>query len=141
VIATAVLFASMTVQAPPAKVSVEQEVRQALSHYLQGQATGDADDYRRIFHPEAVLHGVRDGRPERRSLSEYLVMQSGRAAPDEAQRRRTITDVRVSGDAAVATIALDYPRAVTTDYMSMIRESGRWLIVHKLYKVQSRRSK
>jgi hypothetical protein len=140
VIAIAVLFASMTVQASPAKVSAEQEVRQALDDYLQGQATGDKEHYQRTFHPQAMLHGVRDGRTEQRSLSEYVSMQSGRPAPDEAQRRRSITDVRVSGDAAMATIILNYPRAVTTDYMSMVRENGRWLIVHKLYNVQSRRS-
>ena len=134
------LAASMMLQAPAPVASAEQQVRSALQDYLRGQATGNADHYRRVFHPDARLHGVRDGRPEQRTLAEYLAMQSGRSAPDEAQRQRSIIDVRVSGDAAVATILLDYPRAITTDYMSMVREDGRWVIVHKLYNVESRRT-
>ena len=138
-IALSVTAAAVLMQAPVPALPAEDQVRAALQSYLQGQATGDPAHYRRVFHPDARLHGVRDGRPEQRSLTEYLAMQSGRAASDEAQRRRSITEVRVTGDAAIATILLNYPRAVTTDYMSMVRENGRWLIVHKLYNVQTRR--
>lgn len=135
----AAFAASLALQSPASPATAEQEIRSALRDYLQGQATGNADYYRRVFHPNARLHGVRDGRPEQRSLEEYLAMQSGRAAPDEAQRRRSVTHVQATGDAAVATIVLDYPRALTTDYMSLVRENGKWLIVHKLYNVQSRK--
>lgn len=116
----------------------EAGVRGALGLYLQGQATGNAEFYRRAFHPNARLSGVRDGRPEERTLAEYLALQSGRPAADESQRKRTISSVVVTGDAAVATILLDYPRALTTDHMSLIRSGGEWLIVHKLYNVASK---
>ena len=65
-------------------------------------------------------------------------MQSGRPAADESQRKRSLSDVVVTGDAAIATIILDYPRALTTDHMSLIRSNGRWVIVHKLYNVASK---
>jgi hypothetical protein len=125
-------------QSAPTQADDERAVRVTLDHYLLGQATGDPQHYRRAFHPEARLFGVRNGRPEQRTLEEYLGMQSGRPAADEAQRRRQVRSVGVSGDAAVATIVLDYPAALTTDYMSLIRSDGEWHIVHKLYNVQSR---
>lgn len=116
----------------------ETGVRAAISLYLKGQATGNPEYYRQAFHPDAKLNGVRDGKPEQRTLAEYLTMQSGRPAADEEQRKRTVSYIALSGDAAVATIILDYPKALTTDHMSLIRSDGRWLIVHKLYNVASK---
>lgn len=116
----------------------EAGVRAAISLYLQGQQTGDAEFYRRVFHPDARLTGVRDGKPEQRTLAEYLALQSGRPAADESQRKRAVSNVVVTGDAAVATIILDYPRALTTDHMSLIRSGDKWVIVHKLYNVTTK---
>lgn len=116
----------------------EAGVRAAVSVYLQGQATGDAEYYRKVFHPNARLTGVRDGKPEQRTLAEYLALQSGKPAADEAERKRTVSNVVVTGDAAVATIVLDYPRALTTDHMSLIRNGDSWTIVHKLYNVRTK---
>jgi hypothetical protein len=134
----ALLLALSATQSSSAAAPDEAGVRTAISLYLQGQATGNPDFYRQAFHPEAQLHGVRDGKPEQRTLAEYLAMQSGRPAADERQRKRTLSNVVVTGDAAVATIVLDYPRALTTDHMSLIRSDGRWVIVHKLYNVASK---
>lgn len=134
----ALLLVITTNQPAYAASGDEAGVRAAVSVYLQGQATGDAEHYRKVFHPDARLHGVRDGKPEQRTLAEYLALQSGKPAADEADRKRTVTNVVVTGDAAVATIILDYPRALTTDYMSLIRSGDTWTIVHKLYNVQSK---
>lgn len=131
-------LALAVMQSAPAQADDERAVRATLDHYLRGQATGDPEQYRRAFHPEARMFGVRNGRPEQRSLEEYLGMQSGRPAADEAERRRRVESVSVSGDAAIATIVLDYPAALTTDHMSLIRSDGEWRIVHKLYNVQTR---
>jgi Putative lumazine-binding len=136
--ALAFLLALTTSQVASATGGDQAAVRAAVSVYLEGQATGDAEYYRRVFHPDARLHGVRDGKPEQRTLAEYLALQSGKPAADEADRKRTITNVVVTGDAAVATIVLDYPKALTTDHMSLIRNGDRWTIVHKLYNVRTR---
>jgi hypothetical protein len=134
----ALLLALGAAQTTVDPASEEAGVRATISLYLEGQATGNPDRYREAFHPEARLDGVRDGKPEQRSLAEYLAMQSGQPASDEAQRKRTVQQVVVTGDAAIATIVLDYPRALTTDHMSLIRADGRWLIIHKLYNVASK---
>ena len=134
----ALLVALSTAQPTTTSVPDEAGVRAAISLYLTGQATGNPDYYRQAFHPDARLTGVRDGKPEQRTLAEYLTMQSGRPAADEGQRKRTVSYLALSGDAAVATIILDYPRALTTDHMSLIRSDGRWVIVHKLYNVASK---
>jgi hypothetical protein len=135
---TAVLLALSAMQPTSEPIAGEVGVRDTILLYLKGQATGNPHYYRQAFHPDAKLNGVRDGKPEQRTLAEYLALQSGRPAADEGQRKRTVSDVVVTGDAAVATIVLDYPRALTTDHMSLIQSDGRWLIVHKLYNVASK---
>ena len=39
----------------------------------------------------------------------------------------------VVGDAAVAKLELKRPNAVLTDYMSLLKVDGRWLIVNKIF--------
>jgi Putative lumazine-binding len=44
----------------------------------------------------------------------------------------------VVGDAAVAKIALKRPGARLTDYMSLLKVDGRWLIVNKIFTRETR---
>lgn len=114
----------------------EVAVRAALQHYLLGHATGDGAHHEMVFHPEAELFWMRDGALNTRTSAEYIAGSSGQPADDEAERRREITMVDVTGDAAVAKIVLDYPDALITDYMSLLKVDGKWKIVNKIFTVQ-----
>jgi hypothetical protein len=114
----------------------EAAVRAALEHYLLGHATGDGAHYEMLFHPEAKLFWMRDGALNTRTSADYIAGASGQPADDEDQRRREITMVDVTGDAAVAKIVLDYPDALITDYMSLLKIDGEWKIVNKIFTVQ-----
>ena len=111
----------------------EAAVRAALQHYLLGHATGDGSHYEIVFHPEAKLFWIRDGALATRTSAEYIAGAGGQPAADEAQRRREITMVDVTGDAAVAKVVLDYPGRVFTDYMSLLKIDGEWKIVNKTF--------
>jgi hypothetical protein len=79
---------------------------------------------------------MRDGALSTRTSAEYIAGASGQPAEDEDQRRREITMVDVTGDAAVAKVVLDYPNALFTDYMSLLKIDGEWRIVNKTFTVQ-----
>ncbi len=112
----------------------EVAVRASLQHYLNGHATGSADEFRQAFHPRANLYFIRDGQFAERTSADYIAgVKGGGPAPDEAQRKRRIVDVDVSGTAAVATIVLEYPTVTFTDYMSLLKVDGRWQIVAKVF--------
>lgn len=114
----------------------EAAVRAALQHYLLGHATGDGAHHEMVFHPEAKLFWMRDGTLNTRTSAEYIANAPGKPADDEDQRHRAITMVDVTGDAAVAKIVLDYPDALITDYMSLLKIDGEWKIVNKIFTVQ-----
>lgn len=122
-------------QSPDAE---EAAVREALGHYLRGHATGDGAHSARAFHPVADLYFLRDGELQTITSEAYIARAPGEPAEDEADRRRRIAMVDVTGDAAVAKIELDYPAAFITDYMSLLKIDGEWKIVNKIFTVDRR---
>lgn len=128
--------APLSAQAPSAhgaKDPEEAAIRVALEHYLAGHATGDPAHHRAAFHRVANLYFVRGDTVATRTGAEYIAGASGRPAPDEAQRRRRIVSIDRTGDAAVAKIELDYPNALLTDYMALLKTGGEWRIVNKIF--------
>ena len=117
----------------PAIQAVDAGVRAPLEAYLRGHATGRSEDFRPAFHPDAQLWGMRDGALIRMTSEDYINRASGSPAADEAQRKRWIESIDVTGDTAVAKIVLDYPAVRFTDYMALSRIEGRWVIVNKMF--------
>jgi len=116
----------------------EAGVRAAVEHYLRGHATGLGEHHRRAFHPEAKLFFTREGRLAQMTSEEYISRSPGRPAADEAERRRRIASVDVTGDAAVAKVVLEYPQVTFTDYMSLLKIEGEWKIVNKTFHAERR---
>lgn len=117
----------------PEIAAVDAGVRAPLEAYLRGHATGSQDAFREAFYPDARVWGMRNGALVQMTAEEYIGRAAGQPAPDEAQRRRWIESVDVSGDAAIAKIVLDYPAVRFVDYMTLARIDGRWVIVHKMF--------
>ena len=111
----------------------EAAVRQAIEHYFRGHATGQGEHFRKVFHPEAKLFAVREGKFWQLTSEDYIARAPGKAPADEAQRRRSVESVDVAGDAAVAKVVLDYPNVKFTDYMSLLKIDGEWKIVNKTF--------
>jgi hypothetical protein len=111
----------------------ERAVREALEHYLAGHATGDGAHHKMVFHPEAKLFFNRDGQFATRTSAEYIAGSPGKPAADEAQRKRRIAVVDVTGDAAMAKVELDYPTVFFTDYFNLLKVDGKWMIVNKTF--------
>lgn len=116
-----------------AQASDKDAVMVPLENYLKGHATGDGEYFKKAFHTEGNLIWIRDGKYTTRSFAEYIAGASGKPPADEAQRKRRIGTVEVVGNAAVATIILDYPTVKFTDYMTLLKINGEWKIVNKTF--------
>ena len=132
----AVLF--VTCAQASAQESEEAGVRAAIEHYFQGQATGQGEHFRKAFHTDAKLFFIREGKLTQWTAEEYISRASGKPAPDEAQRKRRIDSIDITGDSAVVKLTLDYPTVVFTDYMSMLKIDGQWKIVNKTFHAKRR---
>lgn len=134
VVAVALTVAAAVVWWPTsAQDKDEAGVRKAVEYYLQGHATGNGENHKKAFHPEAKLFWIRDGQFTQRTSAEFIAGSSGKPADDEAQRKRGIEMIDITGNAAVAKVVLDYPHVKFTDYMSLLKIDGEWKIVNKTF--------
>lgn len=111
----------------------EAAVRQALEYYFRGHATGQGEHFRKVFHPDSKLFAIREGKYWQLTSEDYITRASGKAPADEAQRKRTVESVDITGNAAMAKVVLDYPQVKFTDYMSLLKIDGEWRIVNKTF--------
>ncbi|HEY0158717.1 MAG TPA: nuclear transport factor 2 family protein [Thermoanaerobaculia bacterium] len=117
----------------PSAGAEDAAVRAAIEHYFRGHATGDGAHFRNVFHPESKLFFIRDGKLTLWTSEEYIGRATGKPAPDEAERKRVIDWIDVTGDAAVVKLRLVYPAVTFTDYMSLLKIDGEWKIVNKTF--------
>ena len=108
-------------------------VRVPLASYLKGHATGDGAYMRKAFLPTARIEGIRDGKFVSWTVDEYAAGFKGAPAADEAQRKRSVDAVDVSGNAAMARVTLDYPSGTFTDYFVLLKVDGEWKIANKVW--------
>ena len=111
----------------------EAAVRAAVNLYLQSHATGDGQHVAKAFHPELKMMFVRDGQLMQRTAAEYISGFRGQPQADEAQRKRWIEMVDVTGSAAIAKVVLDYPTAKFADYFTLLKINGEWKIMNKTF--------
>jgi len=111
-----------------------------LDNYLQGQTTGDGEFIRKAFHKDARIMAFRDGKLTNLSVEEFAKFFDGKQAKDEAERKRSIESVEISGNAAIAKIVLDYPTIKFVDYMSLLKIDGEWKIVNKSFYAEPKQS-
>ena len=121
-----------SIQSAPAQADTAA-ARVPLENYIQGHATGNGDFMRKAFHTDAKVVSFRDGKLASMTAEEFASRFIGKPAADEAQRKRRIESVEITGNAGVAKIVLDYPAVTFTDYMSLLKIGDEWKIVNKVF--------
>ena len=133
VLSVIVLVASLLLKVASAESSEAAAARVPLENYIQGHVTGNGDFMRKAFHSEAKVMAFRDGKLTNLTSEEFASRFNGKPAADEAQRKRRIESVEITGNAGVAKIVLDYPTVTFTDYMSLLKVGDEWKIVNKVF--------
>jgi ketosteroid isomerase-like protein len=118
----------------------EAAVRQTVQHYFDGGRNRDSVALRKAFHPDARMLFTKDGKLMVVPIGEYIArVADNQLKPGEVDStRRRVTSVDVAGDAAIASLELERPEALVTDYMSLLKVDGRWQIVNKIFTRETR---
>jgi hypothetical protein len=111
----------------------DQAVRAVIQQYFRGHATGDPNEMRKAFLPTAHVEGNRNGVFTSWTAETYASNFSGKPAPDEATRKRTIDRVDISGTAAMASATLVHGATTFTDYFVLLKVGPEWRIANKVY--------
>jgi Putative lumazine-binding len=129
----AAVFMSIWYSISIAQNAEEAAARVPLENYLKGHATGDSNYIKKAFHPEAKVFSFRDGKLNQLTLAEFAARFTGKPASDEAQRKRRIESIKITGNAGFGVIVLEYPTVKFTDYMSLLKVDGEWKIINKTF--------
>lgn len=113
--------------------SDEAAARVPLENYLKGHATGNGEFMKKAFFPDARMTYVNQGKLMVVPIGDYIARFSGKPPADEAQRKRHIESVKLTGNAGVGTIVLDYPDSKFVDYMTLLKVDGEWKIISKSF--------
>jgi hypothetical protein len=134
-LATATALLAAGVADLRARWADEAAVRQTVQYYFDGGKNRDSLTLRKAFHPDARMLFARDGELVIVPIAEYITrVGSDRLEPGEVDStERRVVSVDVVGDAAVAKLELKRPEALLTDYMSLLKVNGRWVIVNKIF--------
>lgn len=114
------------------KVSDESAVR-VVERYLHGLKFNDVDSLRNAFHPDAKLFFVdKSGNLKQLSQQQWYEQFKGSEGKEEKGELKIVA-IDISGKAAAVKVREEYPGAIYTDYLSLLKFGGQWRIVNKSF--------
>jgi len=113
----------------------EPEIAALLKNYFNGLYTGDTELLRAVFHPQAALFGDVRGAPYYNTIESWLSAVAQRKSPRDlgAEFRMVALRIEVLNEIAYAKAHCPMLGFNYVDYLSLLRQGGRWLITSKLF--------
>jgi protease I len=125
----AVMASASRTQANPEDAAV----RQVVQHYLHGLKHNDVESLKKAFYPEAkLLFLKKDGQLGQLTQEQWYKGFAASAGKEEAGDL-SITAVDITANAASVKVEEVYDTSKYTDYLSLLKISGEWKIVNKIY--------
>jgi hypothetical protein len=115
-------------------MSEEQAIQAVIHLYVEGMALGNGPALKKAFHPQAAIIGNYQGAVEWMSRDDFIaaILAETPAAPG-TQPLMEIEMIDIEGDAASAKVVDEFAGMRFSDYLSLLKVDGRWMIVNKLY--------
>ena len=106
-------------------------VMDLLADYCDGLHYADIEKLRAIFHKDAFLKAP----GLQRSLEEWLVAVAIRPVPEKEGRPYDfkLLSIEVIKDQAMVKLECPLFDCFYVDFLGLLKEKGRWLIVNKMY--------
>jgi len=113
----------------------EAAIRAVVQAYVDGSRSGDAEQLRGAFHPDARMYGSLGGQRMDLPIEEFVKVASGQPADVDGKYEARIVSVEQVGDAATAAIEETgfWGTLSFTDFFALSRFDGSWKIVNKTF--------
>lgn len=105
----------------------EAAIRATIQHYFDGGMS-----VRKAFHPTARMTYVRDSLVVV-PIEDYISRAEANAGKGGGWREKRIASIDIANTAAVAKLELASGENRVTDYMTLLKIDGTWLIVNKSF--------
>ncbi|RDE22892.1 nuclear transport factor 2 family protein [Motiliproteus coralliicola] len=108
-----------------------ESVMALVRDYFDGLHQGEVEKLRAIFHPDAYLKAP----GLRRSLDQWLEAVANRPVPAQQGRPYDfkLLSIEIIQDQAMVKLECPLFDHFYFDFLGLLKENGRWLIVNKMY--------
>ena len=118
-----------------------RKIEQTVQIYFDGLYEGDADKLASVFHPTSALTWEQDGDVGVWPLAQWLKAVRERPSPKSKGLARddAILQVDQSGPTtAFVKVRCQIPPRYFTDYLSLLKVGGRWVVAQKVFATEVR---
>lgn len=122
--------------------SERSAIEQTIQTYFDGLYEGDADKLASVFHPTSALTFEQDGKVGIMTRDQWLEAVRTRPGPKAKglAREDAILILDQSGPTtAFVKVKCQIPPRYFTDYLSLLKVDGRWLVVQKIFATETRK--
>ena len=116
-------------------------VTAVLEDYLEGLFHGDTRRLRRVFHPRAIYASPSEHPLLYRTMEEYFPVVEARPVPsvtgDTRDDEQLLSIEFGSDDMAFARVTCGFLGKRFTDFLTLVREDGRWQIISKVFHAET----
>lgn len=116
-------------------------IEQSIQTYFDGLYEGDADKLASVFHETSALTWEQDGQVAIWTLAQWLKAVRERPSPKAKGLARddAILLLDQSGPTtAFVKVRCQMPPRYFTDYLSLLKLGGRWMVVQKVFATVNR---
>ncbi|MBW2623923.1 MAG: nuclear transport factor 2 family protein [Deltaproteobacteria bacterium] len=112
-----------------------QRIRETVQLYFDGMYHSDVEKLKNAFHASAALMGYHDGNLAHIPLENWLEMVAARPAPakNNEEYDMKLVSMDVTENVAVVKVRDLYMGLWFTDYLSLLKIEGDWVIVNKIF--------
>lgn len=108
-----------------------------IQDYFEGYQKADVGLIQKAFHQDTRLLSIDEGKLDVTEMKDWIKnLEDRHLRGDIRKGRLTITSIDVTNDTAVAKLKIRFEAFEFTDYLSLLKIEGKWLVVGKIYHFQ-----
>lgn len=112
-------------------------IENVIQDYFQGYQLAETRLIKNAFHADTRLLSVDNNQLDKTEMKDWLVsLEERKIKGDIRKGELKILSIDQNGEAAMVKLSIKFPKFQFTDYLSLLKIEGKWLIVGKIYSVQ-----
>lgn len=112
-------------------------IEQVIQDYFQGYQLAETTLIKKAFHADTRLLSVDNQQLDVTEMKDWLNgLEKRKLDGDIRKGELKVLSIDQTGDTAVVKLSIKFPKFQFTDYLSLLKIEGKWLIVGKIYSVK-----
>ena len=112
-------------------------IEQVIHYYFQGYQLAETQLIKKAFHANTRLLSVDNQQLDVTEMKDWLIgLEKRKLDGDIRKGELKVLSIDQTGNTAAVKLSIKFPTFQFTDYLSLLKIEGKWLIVGKIYSVK-----